>query len=100
MGSEYDARDDSEAASVRCGEERERELRAILKFSSQKTMDSSLDLCKNFLHRKKLTIPIYVANSNTVHALTNRQEKAHVTALRLVILASRHLCLHTKFADH
>jgi len=37
---------------VTCGEEREREFRAILKFSSQDTTDSSLDLCTNFLDRK------------------------------------------------
>jgi hypothetical protein len=37
---------------VRCGEEREKEFRAILKFFSQDTTDSSLDLCTNFLDRK------------------------------------------------
>jgi hypothetical protein len=35
------------------GEEREREFRAILKFSSQDTTDSSLDLCTIFLAVKE-----------------------------------------------
>ena len=38
---------------VTCGEEREREFRAILKFSSQDTTDSSLDLCTIFLAVKE-----------------------------------------------
>jgi hypothetical protein len=53
VGGEY-ARDDS--GVVRYGEEREREFRAILKSSTQDTIDSSLDLCKNFLDRKWPTI--------------------------------------------
>jgi hypothetical protein len=38
---------------VTCGEEREKEFRAILKFSSQDTTDSSLDLCTIFLAVKE-----------------------------------------------
>ncbi len=49
VGGEY-ARDDS--GVVRYGEKREREFHAILKSFSQDTIDSSLDLCKNFLDRK------------------------------------------------
>jgi hypothetical protein len=49
VGGEY-ARDDS--GVVRYGEEREREFQAILKSSSQDTIDSSFNLCKNFLDRK------------------------------------------------
>ena len=49
VGGEY-ARDDS--GVVRYGEKREREFCTILKSSSQDTIDSSLDLCKNFLDRK------------------------------------------------
>ncbi len=48
-----DARDDSGVASVTCGEEREMEFRTILKFSSQDTIDSFLDLCTNFLGQEK-----------------------------------------------
>jgi hypothetical protein len=49
VGGEY-ARDYS--GIVRYGEEREREFRAILKSSSQDTIDSFLDFCKNFFDRK------------------------------------------------
>jgi hypothetical protein len=46
------ARDDSGIVVVRCGEMRYVEFCAILKSSSQETIDSSLNLCKNFLADK------------------------------------------------
>ena len=46
------ARDDSGIVVVRCGEMRSIEFCAILKSSSQETIDSSLNLCKNFLADK------------------------------------------------
>jgi hypothetical protein len=83
--------------------------------SSQDTIDSSLDICKNFLAYSSLDLCISsLTNSQKTRKSdylsakkfaksptpTDSQEIAHVTALRLVILASRHLCLPKIFADH
>ncbi len=51
VSGEYDASDDS--GVVKCGEERERVFRAILKSSSQDTIDSSLDLCTKDFRQEK-----------------------------------------------
>ena len=80
---------------MRCGLGGEGE--GVSSSSSKDTIDSSLDLCKNFLADKqsKTQKSDYLSATKFAKSPTPTDSEgiAYVAALRVVILALRHLCL-------